>query len=81
MKLTAHKTGQHNSHGDGPNARLQPRRLMIAPAAVGCKPMFGGPVVGPAPRFKALITLASERIGFQEFVDRLPYTNSTKPVL
>ena len=24
------------------NARLQPRRLSISPAAVGCKPMFGG---------------------------------------
>jgi hypothetical protein len=23
------------------NVRLQPRRLMIAPAAVGCKPMLG----------------------------------------
>jgi hypothetical protein len=24
------------------NVRLQPRRLMISPAVVGCKPMFGG---------------------------------------
>jgi len=27
------------------NARLQPRRLMIAPAAVACKPMLGSAVV------------------------------------
>jgi hypothetical protein len=26
-----------------PNARLQPRRPTISPAAVGCKPLLGGP--------------------------------------
>lgn len=29
-----------------PNARLQPRRLIIQPAAVGCKPMLCRPSFG-----------------------------------
>ena len=40
-----------------PNARLQPRRLSIAPAAVGCKPMLGRPA---AVRYTGVVTQVLE---------------------
>src|SRR5439155_24185451 len=47
---------------DPPNARLQPRRLMISPAAVGCKPMM---LIQPSPCHLPTVGYAQGKCAFR----------------